>query len=78
MQKTGLHFTQESNIDIFRRNEQTRNQNKSYQVVDLSVDWLYVKLYILVQVELVNGQKEYIIASCNIGKKNIQNYNKIS
>ena len=78
MQKTRLHFTEKSKIDLFRGNEQTRNQNKSYQVVDLSVDWLYVRLYILVQVELVNGQKEYMIASCDIGKKNIQNCNQIS
>ena len=72
MQKIRLNLAQMSKIDIFRRNEQTRNQNKSYLVVDQSVDWLYLRLYILVQVELVNGQKEFRIGSCDIGKKNIQ------
>ena len=72
-----LNLAQKSKIDIFRRNEQTRNQIKSYLVVDQSVDWLYQRLYILVQVKLMNGQKEFRIASCNLGKKNIQNCSKI-
>ena len=78
MQKIRLNLAEKSKIDIFRRNEQTRNENKSYLVVDQSVDWLYLRLYILVQFELVNGQKEHRIASCDIGKKNIQNRSEIT
>ena len=48
--------------------KQTQDENEIGLVVDQSIDWLYQKLFVLVLVENVKGQKEYRIASCNLGK----------
>ena len=49
--------------------QQTQNENEIGLVVDQSIDWLYQKLFVLVLVENVKGQKEYRIASCDLGKR---------
>ena len=43
---------------------------KPYQriVVDQNIDWLYDKIYLLIMQESITAQKEYAIASCDIGK----------
>ena len=46
-----------------------QNENEIGLVVDQSIDWLYQKLFVLVHVENVKGQKEYRIASCDLGKR---------
>ena len=43
-------------------------ENDQRIIVDQSVDWLYNKMYLLLVEKRGSGEKEYGIASCDIGK----------
>ena len=59
------------------RNEHIQNEDENNLVVDISVDWLYQKLYVLALEEKKGGQKEYRIATCDIGKQIILNHIRV-
>ena len=44
------------------------SENDDMIMVEQSVDWLHNRLFILILKMKLNGQKEYIVVSCDTGK----------